>query len=375
MKKQEIISTVVYLLMILVVVLVGYFVISQNSAAIVEHFSNDSMIYLFVIVSLLLGVILNVVLVEVGHVIGAKIGGYEILSFNVFGLCFYKTYVEGKVKTKFGFKNFDGLAGETRIMPKNDNKKHSPTFYVTFPLLLILIEFIGLVIVFTLISDDSSLAFVKYGYVLIATLGGCFFIYDYIPFKLDTSSDGYRYTLLTKKINIEAFNEKMSFEGHLFLNTKADYIKEFDEITDYTAEVNELNLYRLIEEKDFNKANELLDKIINSEKKLTSYTLAKAKIWKLFILLKEDRIEDAKEFESKLSESESNILKKEKSLESLRTYSYFIGKVEKAYKFADELSIKYLKEYKNELSLVKELDKKLFENCIQDIESLKTTSN
>lgn len=371
MKKQEIISTVVYLLMILVVVLVGYFVVSQNSAAIVEHFSNSNLIYLFVIVSLLIGVILNVLLVEVGHVIGAKIGGYEILSFNIFGLCFYKTFIDGKVKTKVGFKNFDGLAGETRIMPKKDGKKHSPTFYVTFPLLLILIEFIGLVITFTLISDESSLVFIKYGYVLIATLGGCFFIYDYIPFKLDTSNDGYRYTLLTKKINIEAFNERMSFEGQLFLNNNTDYIKEFDEITDFTAEVNELNLYRLIEENNYIKANELLDKIINSEQKLSTYTLTKTKIWKLFVLLKENRIDEAKDYVSKLNESETNVLKKEKSLESLRTYSYYLGKVEKAYQFADELSIKYLKEYKNELSLIKELDKKLFESCVQEIESLK----
>lgn len=365
MKKEDVISTLVYLVMLVIVVIVGYFIISANSEAILSSLGNNSSaIYGFVIISLIIGVLINVIFVEVGHALGAKIGGYNILSFNVFGLCFYKVLVNDKLKTKFGFKSFDGLAGETKILPSSRKEKHNPVAYIIFPFVLILLEFLALYLSFMFISDDSNLAFIKYAIVLIATVGGLFILYDYIPFKLDAATDGYRYTLLVKKINVEAYNTRLEIEGNILLNKDNKNYKVFDEITDYTADVNFLSIYNYLENYDYESSFELINKIINTTSKVSNETILKAKMWYLYLLLKEDKLDEAKKYFEEFDDSATNYLKKNNSLLTLRTYNLYLIKVEKAESLIEETSIKYLKTYKNEVSTFKEKDKKLFESDV-----------
>ena len=365
MKKEDVISTLVYLVMLVIVVIVGYFIISANSEAILSGLGNNSSaIYGFVIISLIIGVLINVIFVEVGHALGAKIGGYNILSFNVFGLCFYKVLVNDKLKTKFGFKSFDGLAGETKILPSSKKEKHNPVAYIIFPFVLILLEFLALYLSFMFISDDSNLAFIKYAIVLIATVGGLFILYDYIPFKLDAATDGYRYTLLVKKINVEAYNTRLEIEGNILLNKDNKNYKVFDEITDYTADVNFLSIYNYLENYDYESSFELINKIINTTSKVSNETILKAKMWYLYLLLKEDKLDEAQKYFEEFDDSATNYLKKNNSLLTLRTYNLYLIKVEKAESLIEETSIKYLKTYKNEVSTFKEKDKKLFESDV-----------
>ena len=365
MKKEDVISTLVYLVMLVIVVIVGYFIISANSEAILSSLGNNSSaIYGFVIISLIIGVLINVIFVEVGHALGAKIGGYNILSFNVFGLCFYKVLVNDKLKTKFGFKSFDGLAGETKILPSSKKEKHNPVAYIIFPFVLILLEFLALYLSFMFISDDSNFAFIKYAIVLIATVGGLFILYDYIPFKLDAATDGYRYTLLVKKINVEAYNTRLEIEGNILLNKDNKNYKVFDEITDYTADVNFLSIYNYLENYDYESSFELINKIINTTSKVSNETILKAKMWYLYLLLKEDKLDEAQKYFEEFDDSATNYLKKNNSLLTLRTYNLYLIKVEKAESLIEETSIKYLKTYKNEVSTFKEKDKKLFESDV-----------
>ncbi len=365
MKKEDVISTLVYLVMLVIVVIVGYFIISANSEAILASLGNNSSaIYGFVIISLIIGVLINVIFVEVGHVLGAKIGGYNILSFNVFGLCFYKALINDKLKTKVGFKSFDGLAGETKILPSTKKEKHNPVAYIVFPFILILFEFLALYLSFMFISDDSSFAFIKYAIVLIATVGGLFILYNYIPFKLDATTDGYRYTLLAKKINVEAYNTRLQIEGDILLNKDSKNYKVFDEITDYTADVNFLSIYNYLENNDFNSSFTLVNNIINTTSKVSNETILKAKMWYLYLLLKEDKLDEAKKYFEEFDDSATNYLKKNNSLLTLRTYNLYLTKIEKAESLIEETSIKYLKVYKNEVSTFKEKDKQLFESDV-----------
>ena len=75
--------------------------------------------FAFIILSIILGIIFNAILIEVGHLIGAKIGKYEILSFNILGFCLYKIKKDGKSQTKFKFpRAFDGLTGDDYLSKK-----------------------------------------------------------------------------------------------------------------------------------------------------------------------------------------------------------------------------------------------------------------
>ena len=196
MRKEDLISDIIYLLMAGIVLLVGFLVIQPaiNDGLLGANTGEN---ILFILVALVVGIVINVILMELGHIIGALIGGYKILSFNILGLNFYKDFSENPAKgqLKFRFKGFNGLTGETIIEPKKE--KANPMFYVFFPLILFLLEFVAMYFAIQLIPVSASSHFepvqiVKYGLVVSTTIAGCIVLYDYFPAKLDTLNDGYR---------------------------------------------------------------------------------------------------------------------------------------------------------------------------------------
>ena len=126
MKKEDISGIIVYLIIIVLAVVFGLAVLQANA--------NDMTLsgfpyVMFIIGSVVGGALFNSIMFELAHVLGAKIGKYDILSVNILGLCFYKN--EGK--TKFKFASFDGLTGETRIVPKKGMEdKANPYTYLFF---------------------------------------------------------------------------------------------------------------------------------------------------------------------------------------------------------------------------------------------------
>lgn len=375
MKKEDVTSTIVYLIMLLVVFLVGFFVIQSNSQAIANSLGgSEGIIYAFVILTLIGGILFNIIFTEVGHMIGAKMGNYHIVSVNVLGFCFYKTLDKetNKIKFKFGFKTFDGLAGETKIAPNENNKKSSPFPYLLMPFVIVLLEFLALVFVYIYIDDKSNLVWLKYLVVMFATLGGIFIIYNYIPIKLDSETDGYRYTLLIKSINVQAFNTLLKLKEDMMLNKEDLVYPYFDEITDYTASINLLKIYDDLDKNDLDDALKIVDTIINSEAKLNQDTRSHAKYWKIYLLTLLEKNEEAKTLYESLSEYELKYLKKGNTLLSSRSLLSYVGLVENSYELVDDISISYLKTFKSETDAFKEKDKKLFDSLVVKIELLKT---
>ena len=88
MKKEDISALIVYVLIIALAIVFGV-VILQNRTA---PSSMAAVPYAFFIVgAILVGVVSNSIMYEVAHIIGAKIGRYDILKVNILGFCFYKT--------------------------------------------------------------------------------------------------------------------------------------------------------------------------------------------------------------------------------------------------------------------------------------------
>ena len=111
MKKEDVTGLIVYLIIIALAIVFGFTVLQTHAP---ESTLSGFPYVLYIIGAVLSGAIFNGILFEVAHVVGAKLGKYDILSVNILGCCFYKS--EGK--TKFKFASFDGLTGETKIVPK-----------------------------------------------------------------------------------------------------------------------------------------------------------------------------------------------------------------------------------------------------------------
>ena len=92
MKKEDVISLVIYFLMIAVAIIVGLTVVRDTIANVSFAPMNP---FLAVILIIVCGLIINIVGLELLHFAGAKMGGYKVFSINFLGLCFETT--NGKI--------------------------------------------------------------------------------------------------------------------------------------------------------------------------------------------------------------------------------------------------------------------------------------
>ena len=211
MHKEEVFSTIVYVLMILVAAFIGFFVISPSLKGVVEVWKIS--ITLFIILFLVVAVIFNVIAFEVAHIIGAKIGGYKVEKVNFLGFEIRRNKDTNKVNVKL-FRSYDGLTGETAIVPIKEDANPRPYTYA--PLVVFFLEVVCLILAYIFIKtgkDYKDFYGIKYIQLLIVTIGGMLFIYNYFPAKLDSTTDGYRMSLINKKINVEAFNTLLKFSS------------------------------------------------------------------------------------------------------------------------------------------------------------------
>ena len=340
MRKEDLISDILYLLMAGIVLLVGFLVIQPaiNDGLLGRDMGQN---VAFILIALIVGIILNVLLMEVGHVLGAFIGKYKILSVNVLGFNLYRDFSKNSAKPqlKFRFKGFNGLTGETLIEPKSE--KSNPMFYVFLPLILFLLEFVVMYFVVVLVPADSATYFetpqiLKYGLIVTTTIAGCIVLYDYFPAKLDTLNDGYRLICLTKKINIDAFNEQLKLEANEYKGIKNTEFKIFEEITDFTAKVNQQTALKKLDDGDYEEALKIIDDCLKDSTKISHSTETNLKLNKVFITYIYKGKEEGTTLYNSLDEETRNDVKKCKSLEAIRVYALYIGLEEKS-----ESEIKY----------------------------------
>ena len=323
MKKEDIASIIVYLLMIGAAVVVGLTAVRDVFLA-HYHFSLNN--YVFAILAILVALIVNIVGLEVFHVLGAKAGHYKILSVNVLWLCFRKK--EGK--WKLGFKDFDGLTGETKVAPKDEKSKLG--LYVWLPVLAYFVELIACIVIYTLAGDkniaptESPLHWMAVAAILFIVVSSMIALYNLVPIKLDSMTDGYRLTLISKKENMDAYNELMRIEALQLEGKEIGEIKVFSDITEFTASINLMSVYEEYKKNNYARAEELIDMIIVDPKKVSSQTYNRLLSQKLYIKIMTLPLEEVKVYYDKqIDDSVRKFIANDLSIESLRTYILIAG--------------------------------------------------
>ena len=322
MKKEDVSGIIVYLLILAIAVVFGITVLR-------EHASNsnmDTIIYiLYILGAILVGVLFNSIMFEVAHILGAKAGRYEILSVNILGLCWFKE----EDKTKFKFSSFDGLTGETKILPKKDQAKEpNPSPYLLFGTLFYLVELVIVIVLFTLFNVKDNLPLLNTGYFLliIAVLGGMILIYNILPFRLDAMTDGYRMRMTTNNANKKAFNELLRVEHAIQQGEENVEIATFEEITNFTAELNLNKVYVLLDKKEFSEAEKLLDIILAGKETISDKVYIRARAQKIYINIFTKSLEEAKLFYDKeVPMAERRDISNDISMVSIRTYLLMSG--------------------------------------------------
>ncbi|MCQ2795846.1 MAG: hypothetical protein MJ213_00820 [Bacilli bacterium] len=326
MKREDVISLLVYALMIVVAVMIGLYVVGPLMGNLTFTGGDDRGQKIgFALLFVIAGIIVNVVLIELGHMVGAKVSGYKYFSVNMLGLCFYKKGNKWKVK----FSNFDGLTGETRIAPVNEDA--SPRWYSLMPLIFYVAEVVILMVLFNVFTSQiagdygpashRAMLLVNIMSILFVTIGGMLTLYNIFPAKLDTTTDGYRLTLLSKKENVKAFNELMRIECAYAENQELADMKVFDEINNFTCSINLYTVYKHLKNKNYQDASVLLDKMIAEKAKLSRETYCSVVAQKMFIVLLTQDYQTAKTYyDAHIDQNERRYISNDLSMPSIRAY-------------------------------------------------------
>ena len=328
MKKEDITGLIVYLIIIAFAIIFGLTVLQAHQT---ESTMSGSFLYVvYIIGSVLVGTLLNAILFEVAHVVGAKIGKYDIISVNILGLCFYKE--DGKRKARFA--SFDGLTGETKIVPKEGMvEKATPYPYLFFGSLFFIVEAVVVMIIFSFFrhSEELALRDVAYAVLTIGAIGLVILIYNILPIRIDSMTDGYRLTMVSNPKNKLAFNELLRVEYEIAQGNDNVEIKIFDEITNFTADLNLNRVYALLDKKEYKEAEEILDKIIEAKQDVSEKVYIRARAQKIYINLITKNLEESKEYYDKeVPVSERREISNDVSMASIRAYLLMSGLLDKS---------------------------------------------
>jgi hypothetical protein len=331
MKKNDAMGYVAYLLMLVIAVVVGFAVIRPI-------FSNGTFSgtqpmpgVLLVFLALLIGVVFNAILLEVGHLVGAAMGKYDVRSCTILGIQFKK---KDDGKKKIGFASFDGITGETVVIP-NDVKKSNPTHMIYVPMFFFLLEVIGLVIfmVFCQTRVTQAEYVWEWWYVfalVILTVGGMIFLYDIFPAPLDSKNDGYLLTILTNPTNKEAYNQMLIAQDRLAKGLPAGDTPVYDSVTDFTSKINEITLYQKLGAKDYEGALAIIEKTIACKAKVSDGVYHKAQAQKTAIILLTKPLEESKQYFIDLPLEEKKYIASLNNAPSVRAYLLASGLVEES---------------------------------------------
>ena len=340
MKKNDFATFLVYIGMFAIALVVGLTVIKpiidSDYALLPLHPA------IIMVLGLLAGVFLNAIMLEGGHLLGAKSGKYRVLRSTVLG--FSIKDVDGK--KKFAFSGFDGLVGETKIAPR-DVKESTLTGFIFFPILFLFLEFIGCMVGIVVCQNaGATLSWLRVFLITILTVGGMIYFYDLFPANIESRTDGYLFVLLSKPANKEAYNNLLLAEAAAYEGKPIPETPIYTEITDFTAYLNSLTVYRLLVDGKPQEALPILEPVFAEGSASSAMVKLQSKTLKLATLLEQDDKTKGKKLYEELSDEEKKYIANLSSLTALRAYlliasfiegseseaNYAIDKAEKAIK-------------------------------------------
>ena len=322
MKKEDVTGLLMYLIILAVALVFGLTVLQPHFAH--STFRTGIIYALFILGAVAIGVLSASLLFEVGHVLGALIGKYNILSVCILHLFFHKE--DGKLKAKIG--PFDGLTGETKILPKSE--KSNPRPFLLLGTLFNSLWLVGSIVVFYFNKDLSKAnGDMAYFFLTIGVVVGICILYNIVPFKLDSINDGYRLAMISNPKNKEAFNELLRVEYEVSQGNTNVEIKTFTELTNFTAELNMNKVYVLLDNKKYQEADEMLDIVLKSKDNVSYRVYLRAISMKVFVHVVSSSLDDAKKYiEDNITLQLRREISDDHSLVSIRAYLLITGLVD-----------------------------------------------
>lgn len=357
MEKNELGSLIVYLVMMALIFIVCQTVITLAIANI-----NVGNQLLYAVICCVISVVVFTIFYEVGHIVGAKIGKYNLIYLNLFGLCLLKKEEKWKFRLSF---NFEGLFSESRFAPVK-GKKNNPLCFLWGGLVAFIVS---VLLCFAIFMINAIPATIRYGTLIYIGIGLIILLYNIIPMKTDILNDGYRIKLLGSKENAEAYNTFMLIEDNNRKGIRTENVQPYDKISPITIFINNYVYYNYLMDDDYAGAEQIIDNILANSQNLDSRNLYRYKFQKLFFVILNKSIEEAsKYYWDEMESLDRKYLEKDNYIASRRVYLLVSGIINESYS-ESKLAIEGMKKRINKMfdKTQAATEMKLYEMCIKKV--------
>ena len=370
MKKESIFGIIMYLLIFAFALVYGFTVLQT-------HFKYSAMTAvwqyaLYIVGCIVVGIIISAVLFELGHALGAKTGGYKIVKFTVLYLSIYLD----NGKRKFGFKKYDGLTGETLIVPNYEKKeKPNPIPYLVYGPIFNLAWFLGSLIAFFYFNKGSAFdGDVAYAFLTVGLISLILFIYDIVPVKTDVATNGYLLFSLLKSKDYQGYNDLLAAKndpsGNVAVSTGEE--KNNKPITKQVnlnrVEGKLLTVSNFIDEKKYDEASKLLEEILAKPDELTAKPYLEANEQKIYVKIMTLPYEEmSKYYNDEIALSLKRDISSDHTLIGIRTYILMAGLFDKSRSECALVLSKVAKAYKNTIPSRKHAELVLFNDALEKV--------
>jgi hypothetical protein len=319
MKRQDILTLIVYATMVAIAIFVGVNIIAP---AFVTLGITGITQYVYASITIFFAFLINVILLEIGHILGALAGGYRIQTVNILGLAL----IFSPQGSHLRLQNYEGLTGETVVVPKA--KKLKPKLYLWGGLILYVVEiFLAFVIGYGLF-DQSQWG--RYASVIVIAVGGMLMIYNFMPFKLDTVTDGYKLATLTTAKGNDAYEELQRIEKIYKLGKNPKPFKVFKELNNLNVQIYFHKIYQAMVDENYEEASADLKKLAASPR-LGETIQQKIFVLQTYIAFIEKKSKAASSFFYELSSKQRKYISNDNNMSTLSTYLYVAGLIEESY--------------------------------------------
>lgn len=366
MKKQDLCSLIFWIAGLAAYVVYFFLVIQPffNDSG----YSDNGWFLYFAVFALVIfaSVIVSAIIIELLHIIGAKIGGYKVLSVNILRFNFYRD----DNKIKFRFAKFDGLTGETKILPKLNRKKEAnPNWFIFINSAFFVLEFAVLYFLYNFLKDNEQ-SLIRNIAVHCLTFGltaAVIWLYNILPIQFENKTDGYLFSISKGKAKRKEFNKKLISEN---LGENYQEIENAEEVIKENGLLvtgnNIESIYAAIGLNDEKKALEILDYLLNDKehkKHTITYKCLKFYIQTINLSLDEGR----SIYDEMFDLNERREASQGEDLACIDAYTLMAGLYDKSYSECDRVLAKASKLYKRVANNKKEVERNLLNNAIDKV--------
>jgi len=369
MKKENVLGFIVWIIIFALALLFGFVFLNRYFPS--SGFTQWGFVGFFA-GAIVAGLVFNAILFELAHALGAKIGQYSILSVCIMGIMF--NFEKGK--KRIGVGKFDGLTGETKILPKEnlkENQKHNPVPYSIMGTVFYAVELLICVVVFVWFGNDKDQSLTRLAYFLLtmAVVGALILIYNIVPFKLDTMTDGYRLRVMSNKKNKEAFNELLyaeaGVEGKKENNNEGVEAKPVETAFSQDIKLNEV--YKKLSLEEYKEAETLVDELLADEKVVNNDKLfLRSKAQKAYIqLISKDKDEAKMYCNNDITLDDKKDMSEDGTMPCIRAYCLMAGLLDKSQSECIYVLKKAYKAYKRTPVGMQKIEIKLYNKAVNKV--------